>query len=312
MNIFNKQKEKLKQFKDYIHGGVKSISTKKTVPDVIELCPNCKMATTKKTLEDNLFVCEYCSYHFTIGVDERIKMILDTKSFKEIDAAVQSKNHDYFYMYQEKLDQAIQKTNQNEAFVGGIGKINKHKVCFGVLDSNFIMGSMGYVVGDKVTRLIELATKKKYPLILVIASGGARMQEGIISLMQMVKTSGALALFDQAGGLYISVLTKPTTGGVSASFAMLADIILAEPEALIGFAGKRVIEKTINESLPDEFQTAEFLLERGFLDKIVNRRNLRRMLSDLLDMHYRRRKPYDSIRLGKSSTGSRSKPTKSK
>ncbi|MEA5017648.1 MAG: acetyl-CoA carboxylase, carboxyltransferase subunit beta [Erysipelotrichaceae bacterium] len=307
MNIFNKRKEKLNRFKDYIYGSVKTVTPRKSVPDVIMVCPNCKAATTRETLEKHLYVCYNCFHHLTIGADERIKILLDAKSFREIDANATSKNHDYFCMYQEKLDQAISKTNHNEAFVGGIGKINGHKVCFGVLDSNFIMGSMGYVVGDKVTRLIETATKKKYPLILIIASGGARMQEGIISLMQMVKTSAALAIFNQAGGLYISILTKPTTGGVSASFAMLGDIILAEPDALIGFAGKRVIEKTINESLPDNFQTSEFLLERGFLDKIVKRSDLKRLISDLLEMHKQRRTQYDTIRMGKSFNSSRSK-----
>lgn len=290
MNIFSKRKEQLDRFKAYLHKDQDNQSIKRSVPEIIEVCPSCHGATTKDTLEKNMYVCNTCQHHFTLSADQRIAYLLDKNSFKEIDAHAKSANKDNFTMYQSKLDQAISKTGHNEAFVGGIGKINKHRVCFGVLDSNFIMGSMGYVVGDKITRLIETATKRKCPLILVIASGGARMQEGILSLMQMVKTSAALAQFDKVGGLYISILTKPTTGGVSASFAMLGDIILAEPKAIIGFAGKRVIEKTINETLPEEFQKAEFVLEKGFLDKIVTRQELRKTLSDLLDLHQHRRR----------------------
>lgn len=289
MNLFNKQKEKLGRFKETINRGLKRVTTKKANLDTIEICPKCHKATTKCSLKLNQYVCEYCHHHLTIGPNQRIEQLLDPKSFREIDSHFLSKNPDNFYQYQEKLNQAIKNTGHNEAFVGGIGKINNHRVCFGVLDANFIMGSMGSVVGDKVTRLIELAQRKKYPLIMVIASGGARMQEGILSLLQMAKTSAAMAQFSEAGGLSINILTYPTTGGVSASFASLSDIIIAEPQALIGFAGKRVIEKTINETLPDNFQTAEFLLEKGFLDMIVPRKDLRDVLSLLLHLHAPRR-----------------------
>lgn len=289
MNIFNKRKEQLVRFRKYLNKSPKKVAEKKTVGDQVEVCPHCKTATTKEDLEKNFFVCEACEHHFTIGVNERIAQLLDHHSFEEFDKTAKSLNPDDFYNYQAKLDRAIETTQHNEAFVGGVGKINKHTVCFGVLDSHFIMGSMGYVVGDKVTRLIEHATDKGYPLILVSASGGARMQEGILSLMQMAKTSAALAQFDRAKGLYISVLTKPTTGGVSASFAMLGDITIAEPKALIGFAGKRVIEKTINETLPPEFQSAEFLLEKGFLDMIVSRNELKTVIGKLLNLHKGRR-----------------------
>jgi acetyl-CoA carboxylase carboxyl transferase subunit beta len=175
----------------------------------------------------------------------------------------------------------------NEAVVCGFGKINDITVCIGVLDSSFMMGSMGHVVGDKITRLIETAMDMGVPLIIISASGGARMQEGIISLMQMAKTAAALHRFDKASGLYISILTHPTTGGVTASFAMLGDVLISEPNALIGFAGRRVIEKTIKESLPEEFQSAEYLLEHGFLDMIVDRRHLKQVLTDCLKLHRR-------------------------
>lgn len=289
MNIFNKRKEQLDRFKKYLNKSPKTVIEKKIVSDQVEVCPHCKGATTKTDLENNFFVCESCEHHFTIGADERIKQLLDYNTFEEFDKGAKSLNPDDFYKYQDKLDHAIESTHHNEAFVGGVGRIKKRNVCFGVLDSHFIMGSMGYVVGDKITRLIEYATEKRYPLILVSASGGARMQEGILSLMQMAKTSAALAQLDRAGGLYISILTKPTTGGVSASFAMLGDITIAEPKAVIGFAGKRVIEKTINETLPPEFQSAEFVLEKGFIDMIVSRPQLRNVLAKLLDLHNIRR-----------------------
>lgn len=289
MNIFNKRKEQLNRFKTYLNKKPKPLLEKKTVGDQVEVCPKCHIATTKEDLSKNLYVCEACHYHFSITANQRIKQLLDANSFYELDGDAKSLNPDSFFKYQDKLDEAINRTQHNEAFVGGVGKINKQKVCFGVLDSHFIMGSMGYVVGDKVTRLIEHATEKGYPLIIVSASGGARMQEGILSLMQMAKTSAALAQLDAAQGLYISILTSPTTGGVSASFAMLGDINIAEPKALIGFAGKRVIEKTINETLPDEFQKAEFVLDKGFLDMITPRSELKSVLSKLLTLHKIRR-----------------------
>ncbi|MEF9918323.1 MAG: acetyl-CoA carboxylase carboxyltransferase subunit beta, partial [Eubacterium sp.] len=193
-----------------------------------------------------------------------------------------------FEGYTEKIDAYQRQTGMSEAVLTGVGKIGGKKTALAVMDSHFMMASMGSVVGEKITRLIEYATRKRLPLIIFCASGGARMQEGIISLMQMVKTSAALERFSKNGGFYLSVLTNPTTGGVSASFAMLGDILIAEPDSLIGFAGKRVIENTIKEKLPDDFQKAEFLLKKGSIDAIVQRREMKATIGKLLQMHERR------------------------
>jgi acetyl-CoA carboxylase biotin carboxylase subunit/acetyl-CoA carboxylase carboxyl transferase beta subunit len=254
-------------------------------PEDARLCEQCGEPIALAELASGLFVCTHCGFHFRIGARERIRQLIDESTFEEIDKDAQSFDSDYFPGYGEKLVRAKQSTALNEAVLCGIGKINQLDVCIGVLDANFMMGTMGRVVGDKITRLIERATLLQYPLILVSASGGARMQEGIISLMQMAKTSAALARFDDAGLLYLSVLSDPTTGGVSASFAMLGDIQIAEPQALIGFAGKRVIENTINEILPPHFQTAEFQLENGFIDAIVARKELKRTIADIIALH---------------------------
>jgi acetyl-CoA carboxylase carboxyl transferase subunit beta len=251
------------------------------------ICAQCQRTLTIKQRHDHQHVCEYCGYHFKISASQRIADLMDADSFIEIDAHATSINHDDFPGYSEKLTSAKTLTGMNEAVICGFGKINGIIVCMGVLDSSFMMGSMGGVVGDKITRLIETAMDMGVPLIIISASGGARMQEGIISLMQMAKTAAALHRFDQSGGLYISVFTHPTTGGVTASFAMLGDVLISEPHALIGFAGRRVIEKTIKESLPDEFQRAEYLLDHGFLDMIVDRRHLKQVLTDCLKLHRR-------------------------
>ena len=187
--------------------------------------------------------------------------------------------------YEEKLKKAEQKSGLDEGVLCGVGNINSKKVATAIMDSNFMMGSMGSAVGERITRIIEYATQNKLPLIIFTASGGARMQEGIISLMQMAKTSAAIAKHDEAGLLYISVITNPTTGGVTASFAMLGDIIISEPGAILGFAGRRVIENTINQKLPEDFQSAEFMLEKGFVDDIVDRKNLKNYLSRVLKLH---------------------------
>ena len=187
--------------------------------------------------------------------------------------------------YEEKLKKAEQKSDLEEGVLCGVGNINSKKVATAIMDSNFMMGSMGSAVGERITRIIEYATQNKLPLIIFTASGGARMQEGIISLMQMAKTSAAIAKHDEAGLLYISVITNPTTGGVTASFAMLGDIIISEPGAILGFAGRRVIENTINQKLPEDFQSAEFMLEKGFVDDIVDRKNLKNYLSRVLKLH---------------------------
>ena len=255
--------------------------------DSVTVCPQCRHPLLVTQLSKHLNVCEYCGHHLRLSATQRIADLIDSDTFVEIDGHAQSARYNAFLGYEDKLKTAKTATGLNEAVICGIGKINGHTVCIAVLDASFMMGSMGHVVGDKITRLIETAFKTKRPLIIICASGGARMQEGIISLMQMAKTSAALNRFDQAGGLYISVFTDPTTGGVTASFAMLADILISEPKAMIGFAGKRVIEKTIKETLPKEFQTAEYLLDHGFLDMIVDRRNLKKTLTDLLYMHRR-------------------------
>ncbi len=251
----------------------------------IQCCDICQEPIPEEKLREQLFVCSHCGHHFRIGAYERIAQLIDAGTFIEVDAFASSLDLEHFPGYSEKLTQAKLATGMQEAVICGTGKLNGIDVAIGVLDANFMMGTMGYVVGDKITRLIELATLRRFPLILVSASGGARMQEGILSLMQMAKTTSALARFEQEHLLYLSVLTHPTTGGVSASFAMLGDINIAEPKALIGFAGKRVIEKTINETLPAPFQTSEFLLEKGFIDQIVARKDLKRTLFEMIQLH---------------------------
>lgn len=223
--------------------------------------------------------------HFRIGARERIRDLIDENTFIEYDIDMKSANPLDFPEYHEKVNVAVQKTKQNEAIVTGEGKINGQGCIVCVMEPNFMMGSMGSVVGEKITRAIENAIEKRLPVIIFAASGGARMQEGILSLMQMAKTSAALGKLSEEGLLYISVLTDPTTGGVTASFAMLGDIIIAEPGALIGFAGPRVIEQTIRQKLPEGFQRAEFLLEKGFIDKIVHRKDMRITLSKIIDIH---------------------------
>ncbi|MDV4151542.1 acetyl-CoA carboxylase, carboxyltransferase subunit beta [Clostridium sp. AL.422] len=248
-------------------------------------CNDCGKILYKKSLEENYNVCTNCNYHFRIGSYERIKQVCDKGSFKEFNKFMKSKNPMNFPNYEEKLIRDEEKSGINEAVITGICEITGNKTIIAVMDSNFLMGSMGTVVGEKITFAVEEATKRRLPIIIFTASGGARMQEGILSLMQMAKISNALAKHSEAGLLYITVLTDPTTGGVTASFAMLGDIILAEPKALVGFAGRRVIEGTIKEKLPENFQSTEFLLENGFIDNIVKRENMKMALSSLLSFH---------------------------
>lgn len=250
-------------------------------------CENCGETLYKKDLSENRKVCVSCGHNYRMNAFERLELIMDTGTFKELDPGLTSVNPLEFEGYPEKLEASKEKTELSEAVVTGYGKIHGNDTVLAVMDSNFMMGSMGSVVGEKITRTFEYATFRKLPVIIFTASGGARMQEGMFSLMQMAKTSAAVSRHDKAGGLYITVLTDPTTGGVTASFAMLGDIILAEPGALIGFAGKRVGEQTIKQKLPEDFQTAEFLLEHGFIDKIVPRENLKLTLSRLLKAHQR-------------------------
>lgn len=248
-------------------------------------CDSCHSIVYHEDLVNNKYVCTNCNHHFRLRANERIEIFFDKNSFKEFDKNLKTKNPLDFNDYDKKLESAKEKTKSNEAVVTGTGLVNGIKVCAGIMDSFFMMGSMGTVVGEKLTRMIEFATENKLPIIIFTTSGGARMQEGIFSLMQMAKVSAALAKHSDEGLLYITIITDPTTGGVTASFAMEGDIILSEPNALIGFAGRRVIENTIKETLPENFQRAEFLLEKGFIDKIVNRKDLRTCVYKLLKLH---------------------------
>ena len=248
-------------------------------------CDNCKEIIYKETVRENLSICPYCGHYFRMSSRRRIEQIIDKDTFEEFQIPIDTVNPLELEDYEKKLESLREKTGLTEAVKCGTGEKKKKKVVICVMDSAFFMGSMGSVVGEKITISIEKAIEYKLPLIIFTASGGARMQEGMISLMQMAKTTQALMKLDKAGILYISVLTDPTYGGVTASFAMLGDIILAEPGAMIGFAGQRVIEQTIGESLPEGFQTSEFLLEHGFIDKIVERKELKTTLSKLISLN---------------------------
>jgi acetyl-CoA carboxylase carboxyl transferase beta subunit len=250
-----------------------------------EKCPRCGQILYKKDLKANEMICGECRYHFRISASERIELIIDEGTFTEFDSSMQSENPIEFRGYDEKVEMAVKTTGVKEAVITGMGKINGMDSVICVMDSRFFMGSMGSVVGEKITRALEKATELKLPIIIFTTSGGARMQEGMFSLMQMAKVSSAVARHDAAGLLYITVLTDPTTGGVTASFAMQGDIIIAEPGALIGFAGARVIEQTIGQKLPQGFQRAEFLLKHGFIDMIAERKELKDTLGKLICMH---------------------------
>lgn len=248
-------------------------------------CPQCKTMLFSSDLESELFVCGNCGHHFRIGPRKRIGWIVDAGTFEERDADMISENRIGFPGYEEKLNSAREKSGEVDAVLTGTAKIGGFPCAVFAMNPEFMMGSMGTVVGEKITRLFEYATAQRLPVIGFTVSGGARMQEGILSLMQMAKTSGAVRLHSEAGLLYVAVLTDPTTGGVTASFAMEADVTLAEPRALIGFAGPRVIEQTTRQVLPEGFQRAEFLLEKGFVDEIVDRRKQRMVLHTLLFLH---------------------------
>lgn len=248
-------------------------------------CPKCKNILYKEDLDRNYKVCIGCGHHFSISAKNRINQIFDKNTFVELFKEIETKNPLSFEGYEDKLELNQAKSGLKEAVITGTGEINSLKIATAIMDSNFMMGSMGCAVGEKITCIVEYATKNRLPLIIFTASGGARMQEGIFSLMQMAKTSLAISKHNEAGLLYISVITHPTTGGVTASFAMEGDIIISEPNAVIGFAGRRVIENTINEKLPEDFQSAEFALEKGFIDSIVKRRDLRNYLYKVLKLH---------------------------
>ena len=248
-------------------------------------CPRCSSVCESEKLESNRWVCPSCGYHSRITAKQRLSITVDKDSFTEYDCDMQSLNPIDFPGYEKKISDLKEKTGLNEAVITGECTIHGERCIIGIMDSHFMMASMGSVVGEKITRAFEAAAEKHLPLILFTASGGARMQEGTVSLMQMAKTSGAAARLSQAGVPYITVLTDPTTGGVTASFAMLGDIIIAEPKVLVGFAGRRVIEGTIKQRLPDDFQSAEFMLENGFADMIVDRYAMRRTLAHLIRLH---------------------------
>lgn len=260
-------------------------AVKRPAAAVFEKCPACGAAISKRDLVRALYVCPQCGHHHKIGAYLRLSMLLDPHTFQELDERFSMPNVLNFPGYDEKLAQLRRTTGLTEGVVTAKGKVNGRPIIAAVLDSQFLMGSMGVAVGEKITRAVELARKQRLPLVIFSASGGARMQEGILSLMQMAKTSAALEKFSQAGGLYISVFTHPTTGGVTASFASLGDYTLAEPGALIGFAGPRVIEQTIGQKLPEGFQRAEYLEEHGFVDQIVPRAQMRETISLLLTLH---------------------------
>lgn len=268
-----------------------SLKNKKTdIPKgLIFKCPRCSNNTFMDEFTANGKVCPHCNYHSRLTARERLDITIDKESLEEFDADMVSKNPIDFPDYESKQEALRAKTGLKDAVVTGRAKIRGEDIVIIVMDSNYMMASMGSVVGEKIARAFEYATENRLPVIAFTASGGARMQEGIVSLMQMAKTSGAVGRHNQAGLLYITVMTDPTTGGVTASFASLGDIIIAEPKVLIGFAGRRVIEGTIRQRLPDDFQSAEFMLENGFVDMIVERKRMRRTLAHLLKLH----KPYE-------------------
>lgn len=260
---------------------------KPEVPDeLFSQCPGCKYTIYQKDLGSER-ICPHCGYTFRISAQERLALTIDMGTFLEMFKGIETQDPLNFPGYRKKLTLMREKTGLDEAVVTGTALIKGEKVALGIMDSNFIMASMGTVVGEKITRLFEYATAEKLPVVLFTASGGARMQEGIMSLMQMAKISAAVKRHSNAGLFYLTILTDPTTGGVTASFAMEGDIILAEPQSLVGFAGRRVIENTVREDLPEDFQKAEFLLEHGFVDAIIKRRELPDTIACLVRLHRR-------------------------
>ena len=264
----------------------KVFNNKRNTPVASKICKKCGTETNYKNLKSNYMICPECGAYFRMNSSERVAMICD--KFSELDKNITSKNILSFPNYTEKLKSAINTSGESEAVVYGTAKINDTQAVVFVMNSEFMMGSMGTVVGEKITRAFELATSNKLPVIGFTTSGGARMQEGVFSLMQMAKVSAAVKKHSDAGLLYITVLTDPTTGGVTASFAMEGDVIIAEPKALVGFAGARVIEQTTGEKLPDGFQRSEFLLEHGFVDLIEKREKLKYTIYNILRLHNRR------------------------
>ena len=248
-------------------------------------CKNCNEIIFNKKLAENSMVCPKCDHHLRLSAEDRLLLTIDEGSFEEFAADISSTNPLNFPEYDEKMEKAKSKTGKKEAVVTGEAKINSYEVVIAVMDFNFMGASMGSVVGEKITIAIEKAIDKNKPLIIFSAAGGARMQEGMLSLMQMAKTSAAIKKLHKNGNLFVSVITDPTSGGVTASFALLGDIIISEPGTLIAFAGPRVIKQTISKKLPDDFQSAEFLLEHGMIDKVVHRKDMKNTLGDILKIH---------------------------
>jgi acetyl-CoA carboxylase carboxyl transferase beta subunit len=261
------------------------MNNKDIIEDIFMKCPKCGEILIKMELDETQFVCQKCTHHFRIDSIKRAKLTFDDDTIEFFDKEMKSINPLEYPKYTEKTKQLRNELKINDAVITGAAKINGVETCFGIMDSRFIMGSMGSVVGEKLSRMYENAIERKLPVVVFTVSGGARMQEGVLSLMQMAKVSAAVKKHSNAGLLYVTVLTDPTTGGVTASFASLGDIIISEPGATIGFAGKRVIEQTIRQKLPDTFQSAEFLLEHGFVDMIVHRKDMKNMLSHILGIH---------------------------
>ncbi|MCH5194525.1 MAG: acetyl-CoA carboxylase carboxyltransferase subunit beta [Oscillospiraceae bacterium] len=285
-DLFNVVKTRLNGSAEEESADSKAADSSVQVPaNMLFKCPRCLGVIMTDELEKNLKVCPQCGYHSRLTAPERLKLITDKDSFKEFDADMLSANPIGFPDYEAKQQALRDSTGLKDAVITGECTIRGERCVIGVMDSRYMMASMGSVVGEKITRAFEYATEKKLPVIMFTASGGARMQEGIVSLMQMAKTSGAVARHSDAGLLYMTVMTDPTTGGVTASFASLGDIIIAEPKVLIGFAGRRVIEGTIKQRLPDDFQSAEFMLEHGFADMIVERKSMRRTIAHILKLH---------------------------
>ena len=279
-NLFRKPHNQLEDLEGATTGHAPSVPQQ-----LFSNCPSCRAMLAQDDLPASCYVCPQCGHHLRLGARKRLALICDPDSFQEMDAGLTGGNPLDFPDYADKLDKARRASGEAEGVITGIGKVDGISAALFAMEPAFMMGSMGAVVGEKITRLFEEATRRELPVVGFTVSGGARMQEGMISLMQMAKTSGAVGRHSQAGLLYLAVLTDPTTGGVMASFAMEGDITIAEPGALVGFAGPRVIEQTIRQKLPQGFQRAEFLLEKGFVDLICDRRQLRDTLAHLLRLH---------------------------
>ena len=260
---------------------------------IMQKCRKCGRETPQDVLKGNWWICPGCGNYFRMSARERIRLVIDEGSFRELDPAMEGGNPIAFPDYQAKLEKARESSGERDAVVTGTGSVGGKKCAFFVMDSGFMMGSMGTVVGEKITRVFEYATENELPVIGFTCSGGARMQEGVLSLMQMAKISVACRWHSEAGLFYMAILTDPTTGGVTASFAMEGDVIAAEPGALIGFAGQRVIEQTTGQKLPEGFQKAEFQLEHGFADMIISRRNMKKSIASLIDLNTARPRPAD-------------------